>query len=139
MRTFLAGAFAATRRCSLGVALLVALGLAGCGGGESSAEPDVESAADTSAAPSGEADGLTYIALGDSWIQGAHCNGCRTFPQTDAEALSELLGKPVTFQNLAGDNQPYLRRQAEAAALACARPSRRTKISVRESPPPTSL
>lgn len=107
MRRFLAGAFAATRRCSLGVALLVALGPAGCGGAESSAEPDVESAADTSATPSGEADGLTYIALGDSWIQGAHCNGCRTFPQTDAEALSELLGKPVTFQNLAGDNQPY--------------------------------
>jgi GDSL-like Lipase/Acylhydrolase family len=103
----LTGAFAATRRCLLGVALLVALGLAGCGGEESSAEPDVESAADTSAASSGEAEGLTYLALGDSWIQGAHCNGCRTFPQTHAEALSELLGKPVTFQNLAGDNQPY--------------------------------
>lgn len=107
MRRFLAGAFAATRRCSLGVALLIALGLAGCGGGKSSAEPDVESAADTSGAPSGEAEGLSYIALGDSWIQGAHCNGCRTFPQTHSEALSELLGEPVTFQNLAGDYQPY--------------------------------
>jgi hypothetical protein len=107
MRTVLAGALAATRRCSLGLALLIALGLAGCGGGKSSAEPAVESAADTSVAPSGEAKGLTYIALGDSWIQGAHCNGCRTFPQTHAEALSELLGKPVTLQNLAGDYQPY--------------------------------
>lgn len=95
------------RLIALAIALVMAVGVAGCGGGESSAGPDVEGAADTSAASASETGGLTYVALGDSWIQGAHCNGCHTFPQTDAEALSELLGKPVTFQNLAGDNQPY--------------------------------
>ena len=95
MRRFVVGAFGATRRCSLGIALSIALGVAGCGGGEPSTGPDVESAADTSVAPAREAEGLTYIALGDSWIQGAHCNGCRTFTQTHADTLSELLGKPV--------------------------------------------
>lgn len=106
MRRFVVGAFGATRRCSLGIALSIALGVAGCGGGEPSTGPDVESAADTSVAPAREAEGLTYIALGDSWIQGAHCNGCRTFTQTHADTLSELLGKPVTLQSLAGDYQP---------------------------------
>lgn len=47
------------------------------------------------------------MALGDSWPEGAHCNGCRTFPQTHAEALSELLGEPVTLHNLSGQAQPY--------------------------------
>jgi hypothetical protein len=90
----------------VGAALLFALALPGCGGGESSSEPEAAGAAGTTLPPTGDAEGLTYVALGDSWVQGAHCDGCRTFAQTHAEALSERLGRPVTFQNLAGDNQP---------------------------------
>jgi hypothetical protein len=105
MGTILAAAFDAERLRLLPIALLIALALAGCGGGSSSSEP--ESAGDTSPATSDEAEGVTYVALGDSWPEGAHCNGCRTFPQTHAEALSDLLGKPVTFHNLAGQAQPY--------------------------------
>jgi hypothetical protein len=56
---------------------------------------------------SSEAEGLTYVALGDSWPEGAHCAGCRTFPETHADAISELLGQPVTLLNLAGGAQPY--------------------------------
>jgi hypothetical protein len=48
-----------------------------------------------------------YVALGDSWPEGAHCDGCRTFPETHAEALSDALGEPVTLHNLAGQAQPY--------------------------------
>jgi hypothetical protein len=47
------------------------------------------------------------VALGDSWPEGAHCAGCRPFPQTHAEALADRLGKPVTLHNLAGQAQPY--------------------------------
>jgi hypothetical protein len=94
-------------RASLWIALVMVFGLIGCGGEDSSSQPDGGSAADTAPAASVEPEGLTYVALGDSWIQGAHCNGCRTFAQTHAEALSESLGKPVTFQSLAGDYQPY--------------------------------
>jgi GDSL-like Lipase/Acylhydrolase family len=91
----------------IAVSLMVALGLTGCGGGSSSSATDPETTGDTSSAPPGEAEGPTYVALGDSWPEGAHCNGCRTFPQTHAEALSELLGEPVTLHNLSGQAQPY--------------------------------
>ena len=95
MRRFLAAAFAASRQGALGIALLIALGLAGCGGGDSSSEPAGDSVGETSPSTTGKAETLKYIALGDSWSEGAHCNGCRTSPQTHAEALSELLGERV--------------------------------------------
>ncbi|MBF4763574.1 SGNH/GDSL hydrolase family protein [Nocardioides islandensis] len=46
------------------------------------------------------------MSLGDSWPEGAHCNGCRTFPQLHAEMLQESLGEPVTLVDLAGQAQP---------------------------------
>lgn len=94
-----------TRRASLAVALVLALGIVGCGGSASS-ESAQDSAGDSSPARSGETEGLRYVALGDSWPEGAHCNGCRTFPQTHAEGLSDLLDRPVTLVNLAGQAQP---------------------------------
>jgi hypothetical protein len=109
VRKFLAGVFAASRRGSVGITLLIALGLAGCGGEDSSSEPDLGSAGDTSSADSVEHEGsLTYVALGDSWPAGDNCSpACRTFPQGHADALEELLGEPVLLYNLAGHAQPY--------------------------------
>lgn len=86
--------------------LILILGLAGCGGDGSSSKSPGESVAATSTAPNGSG-GLTYVALGDSWPEGAHCNGCRTFPQTHAEAVSDALGRPVALHNLSGQAQPY--------------------------------
>jgi hypothetical protein len=51
--------------------------------------------------------GLVYVSLGDSWPEGAHCDGCRTFPQIQAEALEQTLGRPITLKDLAGQAQPY--------------------------------
>ena len=85
--------------------MLVALALAGCGGQGSSAA-DGSDVTDSSSTVSAES-GLTYVALGDSWPEGAHCAGCRTFPETHAEALADRLGRPVTLRNLAGQAQPY--------------------------------
>jgi GDSL-like Lipase/Acylhydrolase family len=91
----------------LGMAAVMVVALAGCGGGASSPASGAESASGPSGEPSIEPHGLTYVALGDSWPEGAHCDGCRTFPQTHAEGLSDLLGEPVTLVNLAGQAQPY--------------------------------
>jgi hypothetical protein len=107
MTRFLAGASAASRRGAVGIALLVALGLAGCGAEDSSSEPDPDSAGGTSSTALGEAESFTYVALGDSWPEGAHCNGCRTFPKIHAEGLSDVLGERVWLYNLAGSAQPY--------------------------------
>lgn len=89
------------RGASAGVAVVILLGLVGCGDNGSPSAADASPPTD---------EGLTYVALGDSWPEGAHCNGCRTFPQTHAEALSKQLGKPVTLHNLAGQPQPHFDR-----------------------------
>ena len=47
--------------------------------------------------------GLTYVALGDSWVEGAHCGGCRTFAGLYADGLEVLTGEPVEFIDLTGD------------------------------------
>jgi hypothetical protein len=56
--------------------------------------------------PSSPAPEDVLVSLGDSWPEGAHCNGCRTFPQTYAEGLADELGEPVTLVDLAGQAQP---------------------------------
>src|SRR5262245_15464851 len=87
---------------------MVALGLAGCGGGSSSSESAQDSAGGTSFTIAGEPENLTYVALGDSWPEGDHCStSCRTFPQIHAEDLTNSLGEHVTLHNLAGSPQPY--------------------------------
>jgi hypothetical protein len=50
-----------------------------------------------------EGTGLTYVALGDSWVESFHCGGCRTFAGLHAKGLEELTGEPVDFVDLAGD------------------------------------
>lgn len=68
---------------------------------------DVDAGSESSVStPAEEAPALVYVSLGDSWPEGAHCNGCRTFPQTHADALAEM-GRPVTLKDLAGQAQPF--------------------------------
>ena len=93
------------RRIALTLAAIGTLA-AGCSEGASApGEPANEATPDGQTG--GELRALTYVSLGDSWPEGAHCNGCRTFPQLHAEALQELLGRPITFKALAGAAQPY--------------------------------
>ena len=40
-----------------------------------------------------------YVALGDSWPEGAHCGGCRTFVRLYADGLRKT-GRKVRFTNL---------------------------------------
>jgi lysophospholipase L1-like esterase len=54
----------------------------------------------TAGSPSPDGTALTYVAFGDSWAYGAHCNGCVPFPELYADGLSEAFGHPVTFIDL---------------------------------------
>jgi hypothetical protein len=88
--------------------LVLALGAAACTTDSGTAEPErpirsIGATSDRSPAP----EGPVYVSLGDSWAEGAHCNGCRTFPQIHAEALEETLGEPVTLLDYAGQAQPF--------------------------------
>ena len=41
----------------------------------------------------------TYVAFGDSWPSGDHCNGCRPFPALYADALAAAPGHQINFIN----------------------------------------
>jgi hypothetical protein len=56
---------------------------------------------------SGAPEPLTFVALGDSWPEGAHCGYCETFAGRYADGLETLAGRPVDFVDLAGDAQPF--------------------------------
>lgn len=43
---------------------------------------------------------LTYVAFGDSWPFGAHCNGCQPFPGLYADALAATTRHEIDFRNL---------------------------------------
>jgi hypothetical protein len=86
-------------------AILLAMVLIACSGQietASSLAPD--SVASDAGTPSPSNDlGLTVVALGDSWVEGAHCGGCRTFAGLYADGLEGLTGQPVEFVDLTGD------------------------------------
>ena len=50
------------------------------------------------ATPSGPS--WTYVAFGDSWPYGAHCNGCRPFPVLYADGLAATTDHRIDFVNL---------------------------------------
>ena len=58
----------------------------------------------TSASPG---DTWTYVALGDSWPEGAHCGGCRTFAGRYVDGLRAQTGRTIVFDDLTGEKQPF--------------------------------
>lgn len=89
----------------LPAAILVAIVLVSCSGPSLTGVPTVpDSVASDAGGPSpSDGLGLTYVALGDSWVEGAHCGGCRTFAGLYADGLEELTGEAVEFIDLTGD------------------------------------
>jgi lysophospholipase L1-like esterase len=59
---------------------------------------DAPDAAEFTATPNGPS--WTYVAFGDSWPHGAHCNGCKPFPALYADALAATTDHSVDFINL---------------------------------------
>jgi hypothetical protein len=95
---------------ALVVALAIGLLVVGC---EGSTEPEKRAA--TTGSSSSPA--LTYLALGDSWPEGAHCGYCRTFAGLHAAGLSEQTGRKIHFEDLTGEAQPYFEEGGGSASL----------------------
>jgi lysophospholipase L1-like esterase len=91
-------------RTSRGV-LLLSLVLAACSNvSQTTTQPRSPAEASQASEPSAsDGRGLTYVALGDSWVEGAHCGGCRTFAGLYADGLEVLTGESVEFVDLTGD------------------------------------
>lgn len=85
---------------------LAAVVAGGCGGSGESTRTDTAPAA----AP------LTVVSLGDSWPEGAHCGGCRTFAGRYADGLRADGARRVTFVDLAGQAQPYFEQEGGGTA-----------------------
>ena len=53
---------------------------------------------------------LHYVAFGDSWPEGAHCNGCSPFPELWLKALEEQTGMEIEFFDFMGEREGARRR-----------------------------
>ncbi len=65
---------------------------------------------------SGAPEPLTFVALGDSWPEGAHCSYCETFAGRYADGLETLAGRPVDFVDLTGSAQPFFQTDGGGTA-----------------------
>ena len=95
---------------------VVAVAVGGCGVTSDTSSPPAPSSVSTPSVPvpssspiaataTAYAHALQYVAFGDSWPEGAHCNGCSTFASLWAESLETLTGRPVTFTDMTGSNE----------------------------------
>jgi lysophospholipase L1-like esterase len=73
--------------------------LAACGAAETAPPAGTPSANPSSGQSASSAPGLTYLAFGDSWPYGAHCNGCTPFPVLLDHGLDALTETDVRFVN----------------------------------------
>lgn len=94
-----------------GLVMAGALVLSACGGGGSD-----EPAQETAPRAQAEESELHYVEFGDSWPEGAHCNGCQTFADLYGVELEALAGKPVVVTDLLGSQEPGIVGDAPAGS-----------------------
>jgi hypothetical protein len=87
--------------------------LAGCGSATPSIVepvpgPTVMATFLPTALPSPTAAGtvLRYVQFGDSWPEGAHCGGCRTFADLWADSLKTSTGASIQVTDFMGEREP---------------------------------
>lgn len=96
----------------------IALVLAGCAAAPSASLSPPSTVAPSAAASSGAgALTLNYVALGDSWPEGAHCGGCRTFAGLWADGLGPLTGRQIAFTDFTGSREPGVGESETSASL----------------------
>lgn len=84
---------------------------------ESAATRTATPSSKVSEAPSGAANDLVVVSLGDSWPAGGHCDGCRTYAGRYADDLAATSGRHVEFIDLARSVVPETKRGATADSL----------------------
>jgi hypothetical protein len=73
------------------------------------------------------------VAFGDSWPEGAHCNGCTTFAGLWADDIEEQTGKNVEFTDLTGANEGSSAESKQSASLLeSLQTDERTRAAVQE-------
>jgi hypothetical protein len=79
---------------------------------------------------------LHYVAMGDSWPEGAHCGGCETFSDLWIDGLREKTGREILETDFTGDQEPGLRSgppgETTATMLASLRFNATTREAIRQ-------
>jgi hypothetical protein len=96
--------------------VVVALAASACGSSAPSAETPGPSAGPSTSASSSAAS-WNYVAFGDSWPEGAHCGGCRTFAGLWADGLERITGRTINFTDLTGSHEPSVENEKTSASL----------------------
>ena len=91
--------------------------------GATSAPGDTMGSSSSSGPPTSEAApdaALNYVAFGDSWPEGAHCNGCTTFAGLWAEALETQTRRDIEFTDFTGAAEASTAQSKATASLLSA-------------------
>jgi hypothetical protein len=94
---------------------ILAAVLAACGSGTSGTSlpssaptPAVTVPATAATSPTAAGRVLHYVEFGDSWPEGAHCGGCRTFAGLWADSLEQTLSAKIDVTDFMGSREPSL-------------------------------
>jgi hypothetical protein len=96
---------ASPRNRTVAAAIGALLVFAACSG------PSEPTKSTSASGTSSASESLTFVALGDSWPEGAHCGGCETFAGRYVDGLEDRTGEPVKFVDLTGQAQPFFDQQ----------------------------
>jgi hypothetical protein len=122
------------------IALIASAAVASCGSDpDEKAKPSAESseapASDTptattptSAEPSGNV--VRYVAFGDSWPEGAHCEGCDSFAYLWADLIEAETGLEVELTNFMGDAEQSSAGSKTSASLLASLDQDATRAAV---------
>lgn len=107
------------------IAIVGIVAISACGGTTKSTEASGSASADAT---------LDYVAFGDSWPEGAHCNGCQTFAHRYGTALKKLSGKQVVVTDLLGSQEPGIvgdQSETSATLLESLRSNKTTRSATK--------
>jgi hypothetical protein len=112
------------------IVLSVATALGGCGD-DSSSDSGADATAAASSPTTSDTSALSYVAFGDSWPEGAHCDGCTPFPELWADDLLTQTGVAIGFEDFTGDQEESTGdEEATATLLESLRNSEATRTAV---------
>ena len=82
-----------------------------------SASPAASTTPSTEVSPTGAGRVLHYVALGDSWVAGGHCGGCRTFADRWIPGLEAATGATIQYTNFTGAHEPGVNGGGDSRTL----------------------
>jgi hypothetical protein len=121
------------RTCLIVLSTICALVFTACGGSSSEAKSGAtlnSTSSSSSTAPGVRA--WNVVAFGDSWPEGAHCGGCRSFAELWADDLESLTSRQTNFTDFTGSLEPGVgESETSSSLLASLRTNETTRAATK--------